>query len=542
MSRAKSRDAARRFARRVIASMARDARGDGKKNSPRKIHSRARTSNANRAIVRESALRAAFQTIDERSSGTIVVGDFLERLKADEGMTDELQRSTLEFVTPEMLDVVFERLGASAKKRVDVKDFIALFSSSNDGNGGGEKASVGVEEGVTTVVGTSGSDMSEKVTVWKKIEDPVVDTTHLRRVFDLLDYDGNGEVTLVEFLGALHSNPEIGVLLDQGTMTGRDVAKDVSDVFSRMDADQNKCVSFDEFVEYFKVQQQSNVVQSLNTMSREEKEKLFASADKERIRSMGALKRGVRFIGKQALKVGLRKSAKERLEENLSKMNDSELYVLKSYVRDVFKLVDYEKRERILIQEFLDELVENPALSVALEVGSTSESDPETSKKILAIVFKALAIDAKVVVEFPEFVNYFLKITSENFNKLSPLAKASARSTTRTPEQNREILLLVGELFRVENSREKSKPRVAEAPMRAPEVAQESVEGDDEVFVEVKSTSSEVSILREQIKRLTLENQNHKKANNALKLKLNVLTHMYSVQSAEYQALIDATA
>ena len=45
------------------------------------------------------------------------------------------------------------------------------------------------------------------------------------------------------------------MLLDQGTMTGRDVANDVADVFSRMDADQNKSVSFDEFVKYFTVQQ-----------------------------------------------------------------------------------------------------------------------------------------------------------------------------------------------------------------------------------------------------------------------------------------------
>jgi hypothetical protein len=267
---------------------------------------------------------------------------------------------------------------------------------------------------------------------------------------------------------------------------------------------------------------------------------------------MSALKRGVRFIGKQALKAGLRKSSKERLEENLSKMDDSELLVLKSYLRDVFKLVDYEKRERILIQEFLDELAENPNISVSLDVGSNSDSDPETTKKMVAIIFKALTIDSRAVVEFSEFVNYFLKINSENFNEYSPLAKDSARSSSRTKEQNREILLLVGELFKIENSKPLSMNGAANAPKSAPAVVEgakvvATPEYDEELAYadELKSASqakNAISLLQEQIKRLNMENQMQKKANNALKLKLNVLTHMYSVQSAEFQALIDATS
>ena len=75
--------------------------------------------------------------------------------------------------------------------------------------------------------------------------------TVLRRVFNLIDYDENEEITLVEFLSALHVNPEIGTLLDEGTSAGEDVSQIVSEVFSRMDADQNKSVSFDEFVQYF---------------------------------------------------------------------------------------------------------------------------------------------------------------------------------------------------------------------------------------------------------------------------------------------------
>ena len=498
-----------------------------------------------RLIVNDKTLLKAFELVDEGSTGTIIVGDFLNRLREDEEMTDELQDGTNDYVTPEMLDEVFDLLGRNATKVVTVKEFLELFMLATPDSA---PASPVVE--IRTTRPVDATDARTKDSMTSTPDGPMVDKSYLRRVFELIDYDDNGEVTLVEFLGALHSNPEIGVLLDQGTMTGHDVAKDVADVFSRMDADQNKSVSFDEFVKYFTVQQGANKGHSLNTLSQEEKERLLMSADKDRIRSMSALKRGVRFISKQALKAGLRKSTKERLEENLSKMDDSELLVLKSYLRDIFKLVDYQKRERILLQEFLDELAQNPYISVALNVGNNSDSNPETTKKMVEIIFQALAIDSRAVVEFPEFVNYFLKINSEHFNEHSPLAKDSWRSKTRTKEQNQEMLLLVVELFKIQNGNALVQQSAVEPPKTtasALEVVKTATfERDDEHAYadELKSASqadNAVSLLQEQIKKLSMENQMQKKANNALKLKLNVLTHMYSVQSAEFQALIDAT-
>jgi len=498
-----------------------------------------------RLIVNDKTLLKAFELVDEGSTGTIIVGDFLNRLREDEEMTDELQDGTNDYVTPEMLDEVFDLLGRNATKVVTVKEFLELFMLATPDSA---PASPVVE--IRTTRPVDATDARTKDSMTSTPDGPMVDKSYLRRVFELIDYDDNGEVTLVEFLGALHSNPEIGVLLDQGTMTGHDVAKDVADVFSRMDADQNKSVSFDEFVKYFTVQQGANKGHSLNTLSQEEKERLLMSADKDRIRSMSALKRGVRFISKQALKAGLRKSTKERLEENLSKMDDSELLVLKSYLRDIFKLVDYQKRERILLQEFLDELAQNPYISVALNVGNNSDSNPETTKKMVEIIFQALAIDSRAVVEFPEFVNYFLKINSEHFNEHSPLAKDSWRSKTRTKEQNQEMLLLVVELFKIQNGNALVQQSAVEPPKTtasALEVVKTATfERDDELAYadELKSASqadNAVSLLQEQIKKLSMENQMQKKANNALKLKLNVLTHMYSVQSAEFQALIDAT-
>jgi Ca2+-binding EF-hand superfamily protein len=498
-----------------------------------------------RLIVNDKTLLKAFELVDDGSTGTIIVGDFLNRLREDEEMTDELQDGTNDFVTPEMLDEVFDSLGRNATKVVTAKEFLELFMLATP-----DSAPASPEVEIRTTRPVDATDARTKDSMTSTPDGPMVDKSYLRRVFELIDYDGNGEVTLVEFLGALHSNPEIGVLLDQGTMTGRDVANDVADVFSRMDADQNKSVSFDEFVKYFTVQQGANKGHSLNTLSQEEKERLLMSADKDRIRSMSALKRGVRFISKQALKAGLRKSTKERLEENLSKMDDSELLVLKSYLRDIFKLVDYQKRERILLQEFLDELAQNPYISVALDVGNNSDSNPETTKKMVEIIFQALAIDSRAVVEFPEFVNYFLKINSEHFNEHSPLAKDSWRSKTRTKEQNQEMLLLVVELFKIQNGNAPVQKSAAEPPKTAASalevVKTAAFERDDELAYadELKSASqadNAVSLLQEQIKKLSMENQMQKKANNALKLKLNVLTHMYSVQSAEFQALIDAT-
>ena len=96
----------------------------------------------------------------------------------------------------------------------------------------------------------------------------------------------------MEFLSALHVNPEIGTLLDEGTSAGEDVSQIVSEVFSRMDADQNKSVSFDEFVQYFTARQTANGNQALNRLTREEKNALLESADKSRVRSMSAFRRG----------------------------------------------------------------------------------------------------------------------------------------------------------------------------------------------------------------------------------------------------------
>jgi len=198
----------------------------------------------------------------------------------------------------------------------------------------------------------------------------------------------------------------------------------------------------------------------------------------------------------------------------------------------------------------LDELAQNPYISVALNVGNNSDSNPETTKKMVEIIFQALAIDSRAVVEFPEFVNYFLKINSEHFNEHSPLAKDSWRSKTRTKEQNQEMLLLVVELFKIQNGNALVQQSAVEPPKTtasALEVVKTATfERDDELAYadELKSASqadNAVSLLQEQIKKLSMENQMQKKANNALKLKLNVLTHMYSVQSAEFQALIDAT-
>lgn len=56
-------------------------------------------------------------------------------------------------------------------------------------------------------------------------------------MFKLIDYDGNGEVTFVEFLLVLYLNLEIGVLLDEGMFVGDDVLNVVSEVFLRMDVD-----------------------------------------------------------------------------------------------------------------------------------------------------------------------------------------------------------------------------------------------------------------------------------------------------------------
>ena len=565
---------------------------------------------ARRMIVKEFALRECFATLDASARGTIVVRAFLDRLRADAAMTDALQDATEAFTTTEMLDGVFDALEEAATRTVGVEEFLELFRISaieankraratmraakrenkrekkkkNKAVGGGgtnaavkeetkgeTKARAG-ENGATSAEGAgedapeiearAGQSAEEKTAVPAPLPAPrapapppapqapvqvVVDGNYLKQVFELIDYDGNGEVTLVEFLSALHSNPEIGALLDEGTPTGDDVSNVVSEVFSRMDADQNKSVTFEEFVQYFTVQQNAHSNHALNKLSREDKKALLLSFDKAKVRSMSAFKRGIRFVSKQALKAGLRTSEKEKKEENMSKIPDSDLLVLKSYLRDVYKIVDYEKNERIVLQEFLDELSESPNIALALDVGSDISHGADKTKKMVAVIFKAMSIDAKRVVTFPEFVNYFIKITSDYFNSDSPLSRQSVVSESRSASANSTIAAFVGELFKFEN---KAPPPAPVAEERVASQNASRPHGDDDYMDglvygddENEDLDHTVHLLRHELQQMNAvleENQHQKKMNNALRLKLNVLTHMYAKQSAEFQALIDS--
>lgn len=569
------------------------ARGDGSK---RNASARASARRARRLIVKEFALRRCFESLDASGRGEIVVRAFLDRLRADAAMTDALQGATEAFTSTEMLDGVFDALEEAAARAVRVEEFLELFRiSAIEANkrakakkkmeteerkaleGGKTNAAVkeetAVENGATRVEGAGEDAPENEARAGRNAEENavvpapepearaapprppppqapvqvVVDANYLKQVFKLIDYDGNGEVTLVEFLSALHSNPEIGALLDEGTPAGDDVSNVVSEVFSRMDADQNKSVNFEEFVEYFTVQQNAHSNHALNKLSRDEKKALLMSFDQAKVRSMSAFKRGIRYVSKQALKAGLRTSEKEKKEENMSKIPDSDLLVLKSYLRDVYKIVDYEKNERIVLQEFLDELRESPNIALALDVGSDISHGADKTKKMVAVIFKAMSIDAKRVVTFPEFVNYFIKIASDYFNSDSPLSQQSVVSESRSASANSTIGAFVGELFKFGNKTPSPAPvaeeRVASRnglrPHGDDDYMDGLVYGDDEN----EDLDHTVHLLRHELQQMNAvleENQHQKKMNNALRLKLNVLTHMYAKQSAEFQALIDS--
>jgi Ca2+-binding EF-hand superfamily protein len=559
--------------------------------------------NARRMIVREKTLRECFAKLDDGKRGKIMVEEFLERLRGDPKMTDVMQAATEDFTTGEMLDAVFDSLQRASQSWVSVDEFLALFmmsenetkkrmkkmtkeqatkktsnkkkdddvseksslpdSTSNRSAKSSEREKLARNEVTSEPIPEtkpelatstdSRSSMRRKESIPKaaaapKVQQPVVDADYLKRVFNLIDYDENEEITLVEFLSALHVNPEIGNLLDEGTSAGEDVSQIVSEVFSRMDADQNKSVSFDEFVQYFTARQTANENQALNRLTREEKNALLESADKSRVRSMSAFRRGVRFISKQALKAGLRKSEKERKEENLSYINDVDLLVVKAYLRDVYKLIDYEKRERIVMQEFLDELSENADIAMSLDAGSNITDSAEKTKKMVATVFKAMSIDKKRVVTYSEFVNYFIKITSEQFNAHSPLASGSAVAETRSADENAEIAELVAVLCKCENRSPppaRTKSSAAEVT-RAPSRREEYMDGVS--FDDDEDLDHDLHLMRSELQGLLVENERLKnahdalsKSNNMLTLKFNVLSHLYSKQSAEFQALIDAT-
>jgi Ca2+-binding EF-hand superfamily protein len=541
-----------------------------------------------RSIVDEKILRDAFKTLDAKQSGKIIVNEFLERLRGDEKLTEALQKGTFDFVTADMLDAVFDRIEDEKTSWATESEFLSLFKVSardmekragktteNEDGADGTAATAVVEEASEAapakeeeiIAETAETQTAEAVEepeevveeVREKSEapakppspvntDPVVDKAYLKRVFNLIDYDGNGMVTLVEFLSALHANPEIGALLDEGTSAGGDVSEAVGRVFSRMDADQNKAVTFAEFVEYFTVQQAQNADHALNKLSREEKRALIENANKNKVRSMNALRKGIRFVSKKALDAGLRKSKKETRQENISKIADQDLLITKAYLRDVFKLIDYEKNERIVVQEFLEELEENDSIALALDVGSNSSDDPVASdtKKKIAIIFQAMTVDAKIVVNFKKFVNYFIRITADSFMENSPLSRTSKVREKRNAQENAQIDALVGQLLELENLSQPP-PRHAEVEpkLRSQRPPMNEDELDELVYGDETDTAEDldrvVHILRRELQAMQIENQSQKKVNNMLTLKLNVLTHMYAVQSAEFQALIDST-
>jgi Ca2+-binding EF-hand superfamily protein len=543
-----------------------------------------------RSIVDEKILRDAFKTLDAKQSGKIIVNEFLERLRGDEKLTEALQKGTFDFVTADMLDAVFDRIEDEKTSWATESEFLSLFKVSardmekragktteNEDGADGTAATAVVEEASeaapakeeeiiaeTAAAETQTAEAVEEPEevveeVREKSEapakppspvntDPVVDKAYLKRVFNLIDYDGNGMVTLVEFLSALHANPEIGALLDEGTSAGGDVSEAVGRVFSRMDADQNKAVTFAEFVEYFTVQQAQNADHALNKLSREEKRALIENANKNKVRSMNALRKGIRFVSKKALDAGLRKSKKETRQENISKIADQDLLITKAYLRDVFKLIDYEKNERIVVQEFLEELEENDSIALALDVGSNSSDDPVASdtKKKIAIIFQAMTVDAKIVVNFKKFVNYFIRITADSFMENSPLSRTSKVREKRNAQENAQIDALVGQLLELENLSQPP-PRHAEVEpkLRSQRPPMNEDELDELVYGDETDTAEDldrvVHILRRELQAMQIENQSQKKVNNMLTLKLNVLTHMYAVQSAEFQALIDST-
>jgi Ca2+-binding EF-hand superfamily protein len=543
-----------------------------------------------RSIVDEKILRDAFKTLDAKQSGKIIVNEFLERLRGDEKLTEALQKGTFDFVTADMLDAVFDRIEDEKTSWATESEFLSLFKVSardmekragktteNEDGADGTAATAVVEEASeaapakeeeiiaeTAAAETQTAEAVEEPEevveeVREKSEapakppspvntDPVVDKAYLKRVFNLIDYDGNGMVTLVEFLSALHANPEIGALLDEGTSAGGDVSEAVGRVFSRMDADQNKAVTFAEFVEYFTVKQAQNADHALNKLSREEKRALIENANKNKVRSMNALRKGIRFVSKKALDAGLRKSKKETRQENISKIADQDLLITKAYLRDVFKLIDYEKNERIVVQEFLEELEENDSIALALDVGSNSSDDPVASdtKKKIAIIFQAMTVDAKIVVNFKKFVNYFIRITADSFMENSPLSRTSKVREKRNAQENAQIDALVGQLLELENLSQPP-PRHAEVEpkLRSQRPPMNEDELDELVYGDETDTAEDldrvVHILRRELQAMQIENQSQKKVNNMLTLKLNVLTHMYAVQSAEFQALIDST-
>lgn len=542
-----------------------------------------------RSIVDEKILRDAFKTLDAKQSGKIIVNEFLERLRGDEKLTEALQKGTFDFVTADMLDAVFDRIEDEKTSWVTESEFLSLFKVSardmekragktteNEDGADGTAATAVVEEAseaapakeeeiiAETAAGeTQTAEAVEEPEVVEEVREkseapakppspvntgPVVDKAYLKRVFNLIDYDGNGTVTLVEFLSALHANPEIGALLDEGTSAGGDVSEAVGRVFSRMDADQSKAVTFAEFVEYFTVQQAQNADHALNKLSREEKRALIENANKNKVRSMNALRKGIRFVSKKVLDAGLRKSKKETRQENISKIADQDLLITKAYLRDVFKLIDYEKNERIVVQEFLEELEENDSIALALDVGSNSSDDPVASdtKKKISIIFQAMTVDAKIVVNFKKFVNYFIRITADSFMENSPLSRTSKVREKRNAQENAQIDALVGQLLELENLSQPP-PRHAEVEpkLRTQPPLMNEDELDELVYGDETDTAEDldrvVHILRRELQAMQIENQSQKKVNNMLTLKLNVLTHMYAVQSAEFQALIDST-
>mmetsp|Transcript_15919 Transcript_15919/g.38755 ORF Transcript_15919/g.38755 Transcript_15919/m.38755 type:complete len:297 (+) Transcript_15919:64-954(+) len=86
------------------------------------------------------------------------------------------------------------------------------------------------------------------------VPESLVNPDALKEVFGIIDANGDGVLTVHEFILALRKNPEVGRLLDLGTTVGQeDDSRDLFEkVFQKLDEDSSKTVSLNEFQEYFR--------------------------------------------------------------------------------------------------------------------------------------------------------------------------------------------------------------------------------------------------------------------------------------------------
>jgi len=89
-------------------------------------------------------------------------------------------------------------------------------------------------------------------------EREALSASEVEKIFEILDQNGDGQISMIEFIKGLRANPALAIRLDlPSKIAQEDKSRDIfQHAYGDMDMDLSKSISFDEFSSYYLIQRQ----------------------------------------------------------------------------------------------------------------------------------------------------------------------------------------------------------------------------------------------------------------------------------------------